>query len=125
MPLVANKVAVRFVVLTLPALRRRRIAVTVSPLSTAPLGGWTLSTVKVTPAPAMLTKGAATRVVTVAVLFTRLGSVWVPEMLAVKAIVPAAGGRTCSTIRAVAPLANVPMSAVTVLPPTEIVPRLV
>ncbi len=74
-PLVARRVATRLVFLTLPALRNRRLIVTVSPRSMAPLGGEMLSEVRVAPAGTMLTNGVETWVVTVALLLAGFGSV--------------------------------------------------
>ena len=79
--------ATRFRVLTLPTLRKRRMTVTVSPRSIAPLAG-PLSAVKVAPAATMLTKGAATTVVVAALLLAGLGSVCAPTTVAVVVSVP-------------------------------------
>src|SRR5262249_7083633 len=107
---------------TLPALRKRRLTVTVSPASMVPLGGAKLSTARKAPAGTMLTKGVATWVVTVALLFEPFGSVCVAVATEVAAIISRAGGVTVIVTTAPSLLDNVPILQVTWLLCSSAVP---
>jgi hypothetical protein len=109
----------------LPALRRRRITVTVSPLSIAPLVGLKLSKVKVAPEGTTLTKGTDTSVVMVALLSAELGSGWELETLAVVERVPLMLEVTTVRMVTLAPTAKVPISQERVLPERVLEPWLV
>ena len=121
-PLVASNVPTRFSVLTLLELRSRRMTVTVSPTSIAPLGGAKLSAVRVAPAAAMLTPAGATCVVTVALLLAGFGSgselLIVPEAVSVPLVVV----WTTIVSVALAPAFIVPRYQVSAVPEMETTP---
>ena len=58
-----------------PIFWRLRLTVTVSPGSTKPFAGAMLSAVRLAPADTMVGRAMSTRVVTLALLFARFGSV--------------------------------------------------
>src|SRR5437868_10001388 len=117
------------VVLTFPALRSEKEIWTVSPISTAPLVKPGVPLVKYSKINevelgTMLTKGAATRVKAVAVLFVRIGSASPPETEAVDETVAALVTRTTLVRLTLAPGARVPALQVTTLPEKELLPWL-
>src|SRR5690242_7058671 len=96
-PLVASSQAMRFVLRTLPALRRRRLMVTVSPLSTAPFTG-PLSEPSEAPAGTTLTKALETAEEMEAVLLAVTGSDSAAETAAETGIRPTRVGETTMLI---------------------------
>src|SRR5258708_17603547 len=116
MPLLASKVATRFVFRTLPTLRSRKLTVTVSPMSTEPLGGEKLSAVRVAPAGAMLRNGGATTVAAVAVLSAGLGSACEAETVVAVESGPELVGVTTMVMVAAGSLAIWPSIAAVMVP---------
>ena len=122
MPLVASKVAVTGVELTLPALRKRNCNVTVSPGEIAPSAGSKLSAVKVEPAATMLTNGVATTVLTDALLSAGFGSASAAVTVAEEIAVPRLVLLTVTVIIVPAPLASEEIAVAMALPVTTGVP---
>src|SRR5882672_586167 len=88
-PLVASSVATRLTVLAAPTFWNANAAVTVSPASSVPLGGTTLSDVKLTPGTRMIGAGFNAVEMTEAKLLAKLPSDARPVTRAVLVTEPA------------------------------------